>query len=112
VAAAFATVRGPPATSGVCFGCDKPGHLKRNCPALKGDKPKTASVCSWCRRGPHSANQCCSKYNIDRRLLQGFQGNRNQSTGGQLRALPQMPQPPLQMTAQQMPNGTSPQVFA
>ncbi|NWI80212.1 POK9 protein, partial [Dryoscopus gambensis] len=31
MAAAFANMRGPPATSGVCFGCGKSGHLKKNC---------------------------------------------------------------------------------
>ncbi|NXD58166.1 GAK5 protein, partial [Corvus moneduloides] len=112
MAAAFAAVRGPPAISGVCFGCGKPSHLRRDCSALKRDKPKTTSVCSQCRRGPHSANQCHSKYDAKGRLLQGYQGNWNQGAGQQRRALTQMPQPPLQMSAPQMPNRSFPQVFA
>ncbi|NXB21456.1 POK9 protein, partial [Rhagologus leucostigma] len=101
--AAFAAMRGPPATSGVCFSCGKPGHLKKNCSALKRDKPKATPVCSRCRRGPHSANQCRSKYDSEGRLLRGHQGNQNQSVGQRRRALAQMPQPPSQMLALQMP---------
>ncbi|NXS33381.1 GAK5 protein, partial [Pomatostomus ruficeps] len=61
MAAAFAAVRGPLATSGVYFGCGKTGHLKKDCSALKSVKPKTTPICSWCHRGLHSANQCHSK---------------------------------------------------
>ncbi|NWV63342.1 POK9 protein, partial [Malurus elegans] len=99
MAAAFASVRGPLATSGVCFGCGKPGHLKSNCPSLKGNKPKTTPVCPRCHRGPHSANQCCSKYDSKSCLLQGYQGNGNQSAGWRCSTLTQMPQPPSQMPA-------------
>ncbi|NXS21316.1 POK9 protein, partial [Mystacornis crossleyi] len=108
MAAAFAAVRGLPATSGVCFGCGKPGHFKKNCPALKRDKPKTTPVCSRCHRGPHSANQCCSKYDSEGCLLQGYQGNWNQSAGRWHCALTQMPQPPWQMLAPQMAKGSLP----
>ncbi|NWV90387.1 POK9 protein, partial [Machaerirhynchus nigripectus] len=110
MAAAFAAMRGPPATSGVCFRCGKPGHLKKNCSAVKRDKPKTTPVCSRCRRRPHSANQCRSKYDSKGCLLQGHQGNWNQSMGRQHRALTQMPQLPSQMPALQMPNGSLPQI--
>ncbi|NWV50411.1 GAK5 protein, partial [Daphoenositta chrysoptera] len=111
MAAAFAAMRGPPATSGVCFGCSKPGHLKKNCSALKRDKPKTTPVCSRCHRGPHSTNQCHSKYDSEGRLLQGYQGNWNQSAGWQHRTLTPMPQPPSQMPAPQVPDRNLPQVF-
>lgn len=128
--AALAAMKGSPVTSGVCFNCRKPGHLKKNCPTLKKDKPKATPVCPRCHRGPHSANQCHSKYDSEGRLLQGHPGNWNQSAGWRHRALTWMPQLPLQMPAPQapqqmsapwmplqrpapwMPSGTSPQVFA
>ncbi|NWV53945.1 GAK24 protein, partial [Daphoenositta chrysoptera] len=112
MAAAFAAMRGAPATSGVCFSCGKPDHLKKNCSALKRDKPKTIPVCSRCRKGPHSANQRCSKYDSEGCLLQGYQGNSNQSVGRRQCALTWMPQPPSQMPASQMPNRNLPQVLA
>ncbi|NXS36676.1 GAK19 protein, partial [Pomatostomus ruficeps] len=117
MAAVFAAMRGPPATSGVCFGCGKPSHLKRDCSALKRDKPNTTPVFSRYCRSPHFANQCRSKYDSKGRLLQGYQGNWNQSAGQWRRAMTPMPQPPLQMPALQMPapwmpNGNSPQIFA
>ncbi|NXQ23125.1 GAK5 protein, partial [Peucedramus taeniatus] len=107
---------GSPKTSGVCFYCNKPSHLKRDCPALKGNKSETDPLCQRCHGGPHSANQCRSKYDSEGRLLQGFQGNKRQSGGQQCRAPTQIPQLPSQITAPQMPalqkpTGGSPQVF-
>ncbi|NXR30227.1 GAK5 protein, partial [Zosterops hypoxanthus] len=111
MAAAFAAIRGSSRTSGVCFGCGKPGHLKRDCPALKEEKPKSTAVCSRCRRGQHFSNQCHSKY--DSKGCQ-IQGNQNWSVEWHC-AQTQMPQPPqmlpLQMLSLQVPNGGSPQVF-
>ncbi|NWU30051.1 GAK5 protein, partial [Dyaphorophyia castanea] len=109
MAAAFAAVRGPPATSGVCFDCGKPSHFKKNCPALKRDKPKTTAVCSQCS---HSANQCHSKYDSEGHLLQGYQKNWNQSVGQWRCTLTQMPQPPRQMPAPWMPYRSLPRVLA
>ncbi|NXO13034.1 GAK5 protein, partial [Oriolus oriolus] len=112
MAAAFAAMRGLPAPSGVCFNCNKPGHFKKDCPALKKDKPKTAPLCQRCRRGPHSANQCHSKYDSIGRLLHRKQGNWDQGSGWRRCALTQVPQPPMQIPVPLMPNGSLPQVFA
>ncbi|NWT90996.1 GAK5 protein, partial [Lanius ludovicianus] len=121
ISVALAEVKGPPATSGVCFGCGKLSHFRRDCFALKRERPKTTPVCPRCLRGPHPANQCHSKYDSEGHLLQGYQGNWDQGMGRRGRRLTRMPQPPLQMpapqmpasqmSAPQMPSGSFPQVF-
>ncbi|NXR75752.1 GAK5 protein, partial [Pycnonotus jocosus] len=112
----------------VCYGCGKPGHLKKFCFAQKGAKPKPPDICPRCQKGHHFSNQCHSKYDSEGRLIQG---NRNLSAC-QRRALTQMVQPtqmpqltqtpqlaqmiPLQVPAPQaqpprMPSGAPPQIF-
>ncbi|NXO32267.1 GAK7 protein, partial [Cisticola juncidis] len=103
MAAAFAAAKGPFRTPTVCYGCGKPGHLKKDCFAQKGAKPKIPDVCPWCHKGHHFANQCRSKYDSEDHPIQG---NQSQSTG-QHHAPTQMPQLPTQMLPPQMP---SPQV--
>ncbi|NWR03327.1 POK9 protein, partial [Paradoxornis webbianus] len=118
MAAAFAAAKGTFGSSAVCYGCGKPGHLKKDCFAQKRDKPKAPDVCPRCHKGCHFANQCCSKYDSEGCPIQG---NRSQSAGRH-RALTQIPQPPMQiqppeMPAPQvqpprMPSGGQPRVFA
>ncbi|KAM9590718.1 endogenous retrovirus group K member 5 Gag polyprotein-like [Morphnus guianensis] len=89
MAAAFAAMRGP-AGPGICYGCGKPGHLKKNCVATNiGTKPQAPGICPRCRKGRHYANQCRSKYDSQG---QPIQGNRSRSAG-QRRAQTQVPQP-------------------
>ncbi|NXM62047.1 GAK5 protein, partial [Illadopsis cleaveri] len=101
MAAAFAAIRGPSRTSGVCSHCGKPGHLKRNCPTLKGEKPKSTVMCSQCHRGQHFSNQCRSKYDTKGHQMQG---NQNRSAEGHhaQAQMPQLPQmlPPQMLTPQ------------
>ncbi|NWR43340.1 GAK5 protein, partial [Regulus satrapa] len=103
MATALATMRGSPKALRVCFNCNKPGHFKRDCPPLKGNKSETSPLCQRCGRGPHSADQCRSKCDSKGHLLQGFQGNRRQSMGQRHCAPIQIPQPPSQITDPQMP---------
>ncbi|NXX36844.1 GAK5 protein, partial [Nicator chloris] len=105
MAAAFADIRGPSRAAEVCFGCGKPGHLKRDCPALKEEKPKFIVVCSQCRRGQHFFNQCHSKYDSKGHQRQGNQNWSAEWPCGQT-------QMPLQMLTPQVPNRGSPQVYA
>ncbi|NXR82075.1 GAK5 protein, partial [Pycnonotus jocosus] len=118
MATTFAAAKGTSGSSAVCYGCGKPGHLKRDCFAQKGAKPKIPDVCPQCRKGRHFSNQCHSKYDSEGHSIQG---NQNLSAG-QHRAPTQMPQPPTQMVPPQMPTRQAqpprtpsrgpPQVFA
>ncbi|NXM98830.1 POK9 protein, partial [Sylvia borin] len=99
MAAAFAAAKGTFGSSGVCYGCGKPGHLKKDCLALKRAKPKAPDVCPRCHKGHHFANQCHSKYDSEGCPIQGNQSR----SAGQRHTLTQMPQPLMQMLPPQMP---------
>ncbi|PKU44839.1 endogenous retrovirus group k member 7 gag poly [Limosa lapponica baueri] len=66
MAAAFATMK---VSSQTCFGCGKPGHLKKHC--HNAQKPKLPNISPRCKKGGHYANQCCSKYYKDGKPLSG-----------------------------------------
>lgn len=105
MAAAFAAMR-PSAGPATCYGCGKPGHLKKNCLATNaGARQPTPGVCPKCRKGRHYANQCRSKYDFKGQALQG---NRSRSAG-QRRAPTQIPQPSVPMPHRE---AAPPQVFA
>ncbi|NWZ36527.1 POK9 protein, partial [Brachypodius atriceps] len=124
MAAAFAATKGTFANSAVCYGCGKPGHIKKFYFSQKEAKPKTPDICPRCRKGRHFSNQCRSKYDSEGHPIQG---NRNSSAERwraetQIHQPTQMPVPqptqmiPPQMPAPQaqplrMPSGGSPQVF-
>ncbi|TRZ05448.1 hypothetical protein HGM15179_021659 [Zosterops borbonicus] len=118
MAAAFEAAKGTFGSAAVCYGCDKPGRLKKDCLAWKKAKLKAPDLCPQCRKGRHFANQCRSKYDSEGRPIQG---NRSQSAGRHC-APTQIPQPPMQTQPPQIPaaqvqpprtpSGGQPQVFA
>ncbi|NXD45076.1 GAK5 protein, partial [Copsychus sechellarum] len=113
LAAALAAIKGPSKSAAVCYGCGKLGHLKRDCLALKGDKPKAPTLCPRCRKGWHFANKCRSKYDSEGGLIQG---SRSRSAGRRRRAPTQTPRSPPQMPSPvpppQVSPAASPQAFA
>ncbi|KAL2305027.1 hypothetical protein Nmel_006996 [Mimus melanotis] len=50
-----------PGDSQRCFGCRKPGHLKRNCFRKGETRSKAPSICPQCHKGRHYVNQCHSE---------------------------------------------------
>ncbi|NXK29564.1 GAK7 protein, partial [Arenaria interpres] len=100
----FAAMRGSSGL-GNCYGCGKPGHLKKNCLAMNtGARHQAPGVCPRCRKGHHYANQCRSKYDFQGQLIQG---NRLRSAG-QRRVQTQVPQPTFQPSRRE---AAAPQVF-
>uniref|UniRef100_A0A8C3VBQ2 CCHC-type domain-containing protein n=1 Tax=Catharus ustulatus TaxID=91951 RepID=A0A8C3VBQ2_CATUS len=71
LAAALAAIKSPSECARLCYGCGKPGHLKRDYLAQKGDKSKAPTLCPRCQKGWHFANKCRSKYDCEGRLIQG-----------------------------------------
>ncbi|NXL13000.1 POK9 protein, partial [Setophaga kirtlandii] len=98
MAEAFAAIKGPSGTPGVCFGCGKPDHLKKDCFAQKGAKSKTPDVCPRCHQGRHFANQCRSKYDFEGHPIQ----EKWNCSAGKHHAPTQIPQLPAQMPTPQM----------
>ncbi|NWU92414.1 POK9 protein, partial [Upupa epops] len=103
--AAKAAAMHPLMKMGNCYGCGKPGHLKKNCLTTNaGAKHKAPGVCPRCQKGCHFANQCQSKYDFQSQLIQG---NRPRSAGRrctQTQTLQLNPQTPRMEAA-------APQVF-
>lgn len=55
---------------GSCYQCEKPEHVKKNCPEPTGNT-KPPHRCPRCKKGKHYANQCRSKFDIDGKPLSG-----------------------------------------
>ncbi|TRZ06097.1 hypothetical protein HGM15179_021010 [Zosterops borbonicus] len=71
MATAFAAAKGTFGSAAVCYGCGKPGHLKKDCLARKKAKLKALDICPRCCKGRHFSNQCHSKYDSEGCPIQG-----------------------------------------
>ncbi|NXR84415.1 GAK5 protein, partial [Pycnonotus jocosus] len=111
MATAFADIRSPSSTLGVCFGCGKPSHLKRHCPALKEEKPKSTLVCLLCSRSQHFSSQCYSKHDFKGCQIEGNLNRSVERHHAQTQMLQLLHMQPSQMLTPQVPNGGTPQVF-
>ncbi|NWS93176.1 GAK5 protein, partial [Toxostoma redivivum] len=111
LAAALAAIKGSSESVEVCYGCGKPGHLKRDCLAVKGHKSKAPTLCPWCCKGWHFANKCHSKYDSEGYVIQG---NWSQNAGWRCCAPTQIARLPPWMPSQvgQVSHAVSPQVIA
>lgn len=67
-AAILQTQKGLDKARKVCYGCGKPGHIKRNCPRNTEIK-ETPALCSCCGKGYHRASVCRSVRDLKGRLL-------------------------------------------
>lgn len=104
--AAFAALKRPIGEARICFGCRKPGHLKKDFLAQNGAKAKAPGIQPWCCKGRHLTNQYHSKYDFEGHQIQG---NWSWSTARQYTQtqIPRLTQQPLQ----QMPQQGTPRVF-
>lgn len=66
----------------VCFGCGKPGHIKRQCPDTAGARVQyVPTLCSRCGKGYHRAAVCRSVRDIKGRLLPPLEISKNRVAG-------------------------------
>ena len=63
-----------------CFGCNRQGHYKRDCPQQKrgqqSKEPQQKKSCHRCGRTSHLAKDCRAKRHISGKPLEGNEKNR------------------------------------